>query len=212
MGRPILPVPERQPAEVIKVKFSPLEQQIHNRLETELRLLREMPRNHRPPGRMRELFNSMRFFPSHPTLIDPDYLSTPLHPVQAQEDPESGNRDGVVCGDQGDGDEMGRTSGIILDTSHLEDTRGIETSESQRGSRDVEHRDSASDRMMIHEGTADRKDTDTEETPGHAGGENTGTPQPQHGHLHYFCRACRNALSGPHMVEVRESSKPLSLG
>ncbi|KAH6625089.1 SNF2 family N-terminal domain-containing protein [Chaetomium sp. MPI-SDFR-AT-0129] len=186
MGRPIPPVPERQPPEVLTVKFSPLDQQIHNRFQTELIALREMPGNHRPPGRIRELFNSMRFFPSHPALIDPDYLSTPLDPVQAQRDPEVGNGDGVAYEGSEDSNNPESTPGIDLATSHPED---------------VKSQDSAGDRMMIHKGTADRKDTDTEKTPGHTEGENTSTPQRQHGHLHYFCRACRNALSGPHMTE-----------
>ncbi|KAK4146878.1 P-loop containing nucleoside triphosphate hydrolase protein [Dichotomopilus funicola] len=104
-------IPERQPPEVLIVKFSPLEEQIHKRFQAELKSLRETPGNQRPPGRIRELLNSMRFFPSHPALIDPNFLSTPLNPAQAQ--------------------------------------------------------------------------------------ENSGF----HGHLHYFCRSCRNVLARPHMTE-----------
>lgn len=74
LGRPILQIPEPRQTEVVRVEFSPSEGEQHGRAWKRLGQLREQaksgsatPRN----GELRQLFNYLRYFTSHPALVEP---------------------------------------------------------------------------------------------------------------------------------------------
>jgi hypothetical protein len=92
MGHPILQIPEDRPTELLELQFSPLECVLYKKTRDKLHELRELAkasRGTRPDdspaiqkGELRKLFNYLRFFTSHPALVEPKYLS--LKAYQAQ--------------------------------------------------------------------------------------------------------------------------------
>ncbi|KAL2170578.1 hypothetical protein VTG60DRAFT_4591 [Thermothelomyces hinnuleus] len=100
MGRPILQIPKSRPTELITVEFSPLEASMHQPTKDRLQQLREHSETRKgadrslavPSGELRRLFNYLRYFPSHPALVEPTYLSRqPRQPNdQDNTDPQVG--------------------------------------------------------------------------------------------------------------------------
>lgn len=83
MGHPILQIPKSLPTEIIMVELSPLEASMHQPAMDRLQHLRGQSRDSNGenkssdgnPGELRRLFNYLRYFPSHPALVEPTYLS-----------------------------------------------------------------------------------------------------------------------------------------
>ena len=92
MGHPILQIPEDRPTELLELQFSPLECALYEETRDKLHELRELAkasRGTRPDdspaiqkGELRKLFNYLRFFTSHPALVEPKYLSLKACQVQ----------------------------------------------------------------------------------------------------------------------------------
>ncbi|AEO57331.1 hypothetical protein MYCTH_2117854 [Thermothelomyces thermophilus ATCC 42464] len=76
-------IPKSRPTELITVEFSPLEASMHQPTKDRLQQLREHSETRKgadrslavPSGELRRLFNYLRYFPSHPALVEPTYLS-----------------------------------------------------------------------------------------------------------------------------------------
>lgn len=85
MGHPILQIPEDRPTELLELQFSLLEDDLYRKTRDKLHDLRELAKasrgtrpNDSPPiqkGELKKLFNYLRFFTSHPALVEPKYLS-----------------------------------------------------------------------------------------------------------------------------------------
>ncbi|KAH6841188.1 SNF2 family N-terminal domain-containing protein [Chaetomium sp. MPI-CAGE-AT-0009] len=75
-------VPENRPTEIITVEFAPREGQLYRLVNEKLQQLRERARNRKagdgsdaiPTGKLREYFNYLRYFTSHPALVERNYL------------------------------------------------------------------------------------------------------------------------------------------
>ncbi|KAH6627566.1 SNF2 family N-terminal domain-containing protein [Chaetomium tenue] len=83
IANPILEVPENRPTELITVEFSPTESDLYHRANVKLHQLREQARNRKagggfitiPNGELRKWYNYLRFFTSHPALVEPTYIN-----------------------------------------------------------------------------------------------------------------------------------------
>lgn len=83
MGQPILQIPAVRPTEIITVEFSPHEGNLYRCANDKLQQLRERARDRKagggsediPKGQLRKYFNYLRYFTSHPALVEPGYLN-----------------------------------------------------------------------------------------------------------------------------------------
>ncbi|KAK3296331.1 SNF2 family N-terminal domain-containing protein [Chaetomium fimeti] len=75
-------IPENRPAELITVDFSPFEGRLYHLTSDKLQELRERARNHKagdgseaiPKGELHRHFDYLRYFTSHPALVEPNYF------------------------------------------------------------------------------------------------------------------------------------------
>ena len=83
IGQPILQIPENRPTELITVEFSPIESDLYRSANEKLQQLRERAKNRKPgdgseaipKGELRKWFNYLRYFTSHPALVEPTYIN-----------------------------------------------------------------------------------------------------------------------------------------
>lgn len=78
MGKPILQIPKTHPTDVIMVDYSTLEHEIYRAIRSRYTQIREEAKSSTtlggvstvPKGEVIKLFNLLRFFSSHPALVD----------------------------------------------------------------------------------------------------------------------------------------------
>ena len=108
LGKSILQIPEPRPTELLTVEFSLLERKMYQGNREQLSTLREMAKTSDiPRGKLHNLFNYLRYFTSHPALVEPAfYLSSQeseanhaAHPAQdaTQPDPQKTRVRHIFC-------------------------------------------------------------------------------------------------------------------
>lgn len=90
MGKTILDIPELQPTELILVDFSAAEGQRYRYVKSGHSRIRGQPRIKRggSKGDSKRLFNWLRFFTSHPALVEPTFFLNQPQPAETQPEKE----------------------------------------------------------------------------------------------------------------------------
>ncbi|KAK0716459.1 P-loop containing nucleoside triphosphate hydrolase protein [Apiosordaria backusii] len=78
MGAPILQIPRAHPVEVVRVELSPFEREVYDQKKRDLKKLTDRTQQYREArqtsdvsrGAMRRAFDHLRFFSSHPALVE----------------------------------------------------------------------------------------------------------------------------------------------
>jgi hypothetical protein len=86
LGQPILQIPEARCTELVMVEFSPSEREKHSKAWNRLAQLREQTKSGSVvalDGELRRLFNYLKFFTSHPALVEP-WSPQPSNPAPQQ--------------------------------------------------------------------------------------------------------------------------------